>query len=45
LKKTEKDINQILKLYFEYVCSEMIPSRKIAEIKLGKTISKKTFEA
>jgi len=32
LKKSEKDINKILRMYFEYVCSEMITSRKIAEI-------------
>lgn len=31
-------------MYFEYVCSEMIPSRKIAEIQLGKIYNKVTFE-
>ena len=40
LKKSDQDIRKILKLYFEYVCSEMIPSRKIAEIQSGKFISK-----
>jgi len=44
LKKSDNDIKKILKLYFEYVCSELITSRKIAEITVGKFINKATFE-
>ena len=35
---------KILKLYFEYVCQELVKKRKIAEITLGKIIQKTTLE-
>ncbi len=35
LSKDETEIRYILELYFEYLCNEFLPPRKISEITVG----------
>ena len=41
LKMNEEEIRETLEMYFDYICNEFAPSKRIQEITVGKIFDKK----
>lgn len=45
LKLKEDEIREIMEMYFEYICTEHAPQKKINEIEIGAILSKKVIQS